>query len=149
MALSLCCLAGSVAAQCRPDVVDIRWPGGKARFQVELAETPEAQQRGLMFRAELAPSAGMLFVFPEAKHASFWMKDTLIPLDMLFADASGRITRIHPDAIPHDETPIDGGGGVKFVLEINGGLAARLHMPEGAEMRSPVIEPRTAAWACD
>lgn len=136
-------------AECRPDTVDIRWPGGKARFQVEIADTPELQSRGLMYRVQMAPSAGMLFVFPQAKHASFWMKDTLIPLDMLFLDAAGRVTRIHPDAIPHDETPIDGGAGVKFVLEINGGLAGRMHMPVGAELKSPFVDSAGAAWPCD
>lgn len=149
MALAICVSAGSALADCRPDRVDVRWPGGQARFQVELADTPELQSRGLMYRTEMAASAGMLFVFAQPKHASFWMKNTLIPLDMLFADAQGRITSIHENAVPHDETPIAGGDGVKFVLEINGGLSERLQLPTGAELRSPMIEQGTAIWPCD
>ncbi len=142
-------LCGVAAAECRPDTLEIRWPGGKARFTVEVAETPQAQARGLMYRATMPASAGMLFVFPAPKRATFWMKNTLIPLDMLFADTAGRITRIHPEAVPHDLTPVDGGDGVKYVLEINGGLAARLRLPEGAEMRHPSINGAGAAWPCD
>lgn len=137
------------AAACRPDTLDLRWPGGQARFAVELAETPAAQAQGLMFRERMAKSAGMLFIFPAPKHATFWMKNTLIPLDMLFIDEAGRVTHIHPDAVPKDLTPIDGGEGVKFVLEINGGLAARLRLPVGAEMRHPAIAPDRAAWPCE
>ena len=138
----------AVADGCRPDTVDIRWSGGRARFTVELAETPQQQQQGLMFREHLSSSAGMLFVFDTPKRAGFWMRNTLIPLDMLFADQTGRITRIHADAVPHDETLIDGGWGVKFVLEINGGLAAKLRIPLGAEMRHSSIAPSLAVWPC-
>ena len=65
----------------------------------------------------------MLFVYEGPRRVAFWMKNTLIPLDMIFADATGRVTRVHANAVPLDETPIDGGEGVQFVLEINGGLA--------------------------
>ena len=150
IALCFWLLAGGVAvADCRPDTVDLRWPGGTARFHVDLADTPELQSRGLMYRAQMASSTGMLFVFPEPKHASFWMKNTLIPLDMLFLDAEGRVSKIHENAVPHDETAIDGGEDVKFVLEINGGLVARLHLPKGAEMRHPSILQNNAAWPCE
>jgi uncharacterized membrane protein (UPF0127 family) len=136
------------AAGCAPDTVELRGPSGVARFSVEIADTPDEQARGLMFREHMASSAGMLFVFPRPKHAVFWMKNTLIPLDMLFIDATGRVTRVHPQAVPQDETPIDGGDGVKMVLEINGGLAARLGLAEGAEMRSAALEPSGALWPC-
>lgn len=141
--------SGAMAAECRPDTVDLRWPGGKARFTVEVADTPETQQLGLMYRAQMPRSAGMLFVFEQPKRASFWMRNTLIPLDMLFADSTGRVTRIHENAVPHDETAIDGGQSVKLVLEINGGLSTLLRLPEGAEMRHPAIAQDTAAWPCD
>lgn len=136
------------ASSCNPGTVDIRGPDGRAQFSVELAETPDQQQIGLMYREHMPSSAGMLFVFERPKRAGFWMRNTLIPLDMLFADSTGRITRVHANAIPHDETLIDGGEGVKFVLEINGGLAARLGIRAGAEMRHPSIEPSNAAWPC-
>ena len=67
------------------------------------------------------------------------MRNTLIPLDMIFADGAGRIARVHAMAVPLDETPIDGGEGIQFVLEINGGMADRLGLPPGAQMRHPAI----------
>ncbi len=142
-------LAGPAAAGCSPGQVEIRGPAGIARFSVEIADSPEEQSRGLMFRESLASGAGMLFVYDRPERAVFWMKNTLIPLDMVFADATGRVTRVHADARPRDETPIDGGEGVLLVLEINGGLAARLGIGPGAELRHPVLAPGTAAWPCD
>ena len=90
----------------------------------------------------------MIFVYQAPTHARFWMKNTLIPLDMIFADETGRVTVVQSDAIPQDLTPIDGGEGVMYVLEINGGLAARIGIDAGAEMRADVIDPTKAAWSC-
>ena len=101
-----------------------------------------------MHREKLATSAGMLFVYDRPQRVSFWMRNTLIPLDMLFLDADGRVTRIHENAVPLDETGIEGGTGVQYVLEINGGLAGRLGITEGSELRHPAIRP-APAWACD
>lgn len=140
--------AGPVAAQCLPDQVELRGPAGQSRFHVEVADDPAEQAQGLMGRERLALSSGMLFVFPEPKRAQFWMRNTLIPLDMIFADAAGRVTHVHSNAVPLDETPIDGGEGVAFVLEINGGLAARMSIAPGAEMRHPAIDPDLASWSC-
>lgn len=92
-----------------------------------------------MNRSHMASAAGMLFAFDAPKHAQFWMKNTLIPLDMLFADENGRITQIHKNAIPQDLSVIDGGTGVQFVLEINGGLAGRMGLQVGDQLRHPVI----------
>jgi hypothetical protein len=138
--------AGPAAAECSADAVELRWPGGSARFAVEVADDEAERGRGLMFREKMAASAGMLFIYDRPRHATFWMKNTLIPLDMIFADPSGRVTRVHENARPHDESTIDGGRGVQFVLEINGGLARRLGIAPGAELRHPAIaEP---AWPC-
>jgi uncharacterized membrane protein (UPF0127 family) len=136
-------------AACSPDVAQLRGPFGQARFTVELADSPEEQAQGLMYRESMPSAAGMLFVFPQPKQATFWMKNTLIPLDMIFADASGRVTRVHSNAIPQDETPIDGGPGVAAVLEINGGLAARMGIAPGAELRHPALDQAQAAWPCE
>ena len=145
----VCLVSGSAAAAaCAPDTVELRWPGGRARFSVELADTPALRETGLMNRASLASAAGMLFAYPAPHRASFWMKNTLIPLDMIFADATGRVTRVHSDAVPQDQTPIDGGADVSYVLEINGGLAKRLGLPEGAEMRSAAMAQGGAVWPC-
>ena len=148
--LGLALIFGSaVGATCAPDTVELRWDGGSARFTVELADTPQLREAGLMNRDHMASSAAMLFAYQAPEHASFWMKNTLIPLDMFFADATGRVTRVHSDAVPQDLTPIDGGAAVSYVLEINGGLAKRLGLPEGAAMRSAVIAQQGAVWPCD
>jgi uncharacterized protein len=133
---------------CSPDRLDIRWPGGQASFAVEVADDGQERAKGLMFRERMPTSAGMLFVYDSPRRASFWMKNTLIPLDMIFADDTGRVTRIHPDAVPGDLSSIDGGDGVLYILEVNGGLAKRLRIPEGAEMRHVSIPDARAAWPC-
>ncbi len=141
-------MAGPLHAACRADAVDLRGGFGQARFAVEVADTAAARAKGLMFRESLARSAGMLFVYPGPQRVSFWMKNTLIPLDMIFADAAGRVTRVHAMAVPGDLTPIDGGEGVVAVLEINGGLARQLGIAPGAELRHPALDQDTAVWPC-
>ncbi|MEZ5796584.1 MAG: DUF192 domain-containing protein [Paracoccaceae bacterium] len=136
------------ASGCAPDRVDLRWPGGRQSFAVEVADDADERATGLMFREQMDPASGMLFVYEQPQRVAFWMKNTLIPLDMVFADATGRVTRVHSMARPQDETPIPGGNEVKFVLEINGGLAARLGIEPGAELRHPLVGAG-AAWSCD
>ena len=113
IASSLIQLSGSLSpvlgAGCAADVVDIRNSGASLRFQVEVADDPQERSKGLMFRATLGRYAGMLFVYDRPQRAGFWMKNKLIPLDMLFIDSTGTVTRIHENAIPHDTTMIDGG----------------------------------------
>jgi len=129
--------------------VDIRGEVGPARFAVELAITPQEQAKGLMFRESLPRMGGMLFVYAQERDVSFWMRNTVIPLDMLFIDVEGRVLRVHDNAIPLDETPIRAGGPTIAVLEINGGLAETLGIEAGAEVRSPVLPQENAAWPCD
>ena len=106
--------------------------GGRTHsFTVEIAQTPEEQARGLMFRRSLAPNAGMLFPLDPPRQASFWMKNTLIPLDMIFIRADGRIERIAARTIPGSETPVASHGPVVAVLELAGGRAAALGIKEG------------------
>jgi uncharacterized protein len=148
LALLLATAVSAVAA-CAPDMVELKGPRGVARFSVEVADTDATRSRGLMFREKMAASAGMLFVYDRPGRAVFWMKNTLIPLDMIFADATGTVQRVHANAIPHDETPIDGGDGVLAVLEINGGLARRLGIGPGTVMRHPAFAQGAPAWPCD
>jgi uncharacterized membrane protein (UPF0127 family) len=106
--------------------------GGSAyKFEVEIVTTPETRAQGLMFREKLAANAGMLFIYPGEQPVSFWMKNTLIPLDMLFLKANGSIAHIAHNAVPHDETPIDSGAAVLAVLEVKGGTADALGIKEG------------------
>jgi uncharacterized membrane protein (UPF0127 family) len=104
---------------------------GPRIFTVELATTPEQMARGLMFRRSLPPDAGMLFVYPDSRPVAFWMKNTLIPLDMLFIAGDGKVSRIVERAVPLSETPISSVDEVRAVLELNGGTAARLGIKPG------------------
>ncbi|MEQ9057540.1 MAG: DUF192 domain-containing protein [Roseovarius confluentis] len=141
-------LAGAALADCEPGRVDLRGDWGTARFSVEVADDPQERSVGLMRRESLPRSAGMLFVYERPQRAVFWMKDTLIPLDMIFLDEAGTVTHIHENARPRDLTGIDGGDSVQFVLEINGGLARRLGIAEGSQLRHPAIGD-AAAWPCE
>ena len=93
---------------------------------------------------EMPLMAGRLFVYPQPHPVSFWMHNTLIPLDMLFAAPDGTILTVHENAIPLDDTSIPGGPGVQYVLEINGGLAARLGIRVGDVMQHPAFGPDAA-----
>ena len=148
--LCLLSLPGTAWAEaaCAPARLDLRWDGGHESFAVEVADDAEERARGLMFRTELSPASGMLFVYEAPRHPQFWMKNTLIPLDMVFADSTGTVTRVHANAVPGDLTPVDGGEGVQFVLEINGGLAEKLGITPGSVMRHPAIGA-DAAWGCE
>ena len=140
--------AGQAGAACSADKVAVKSGGSTALFSVEIADTPDLQARGLMFREKMPSAAGMLFVFPKAKHASFWMKNTLIGLDIIFADSTGQVTRVHSNAVPQDETAIDGGEDVLFVLEINAGLADRMGISQGSLLQTPFVDQNIAAWPC-
>ncbi len=109
----------------------INTAAGPKKFRVELANTDASRSRGMMFRTQMAPDAGMLFDFFTEQPASFWMRNTLIPLDMIFIKADGTILNIHQRAIPHDETSVNSAGPVRAVLEVNGGTASRLGIKPG------------------
>lgn len=113
--------------------------GGTFRFDVELAETPQQQAQGLMFRRSMAPDAGMLFPYRTAQDTAFWMKNTLIPLDMLFIGPDGRIVNIHERAVPQSTASIPSAGPVIGVLELNGGMAARLGIRPGDRVVHPAL----------
>jgi hypothetical protein len=144
--LALMPLAGQGGATaCEPGSLALVWPGAQVTFSVEIADDAAERARGLMFRDGMKADHGMLFVYDAPHPVSFWMKNTLIPLDMLFIGADGRVSRIHRMAAPQDETPIAGGESVQYVLEINGGLADRLGIPEGAAVRHAALGPDVAA----
>lgn len=111
--------------------------GETHRFTVELAVTPEEQQKGLMFREELEDGRGMLFFYPQCDTARFWMKNTYISLDMIFIEADGRIARIEEMTEPETLAIYQSGVPVNGVLEVNGGLTQRLGIGEGDYVRHP------------
>jgi uncharacterized membrane protein (UPF0127 family) len=112
---------------------------GTYEFTVELVDTPETRARGLMFREELADDAGMLFDFHDEQTVSFWMMNTLIPLDMIFVGADGEIKNIHVNARPQDPTGIPSGEPVQFVLEIPGGRSVEIGLEVGDMMDHPRV----------
>ncbi|WP_245891844.1 MULTISPECIES: DUF192 domain-containing protein [Devosia] len=112
---------------------------GEHAFTVEVVDTPETRAQGLMYRQELADDAGMLFDFREERPVSFWMRNTYIPLDMLFIEADGTILNIHVNARPHDTTSIPSDGPVQFVLEIPGGRSDELGIAAGDTVEHPRI----------
>jgi len=113
--------------------------GGPQRFTVEVATTPAQMEQGLMFRPSLAPDAGMLFDYGAPSPAMMWMKNTLIPLDMLFVGADGRIVNIHQRAVPGSLETIAAAAPVRAVVELNGGTAARLGIRPGDRVVFPIF----------
>ena len=116
----------------------IRTAKGPRRFTVEVAATPAQQATGLMFRREMVADHGMIFPFPEPRVASFWMKDTYLPLDLVFIRADGTIESVG-DGVPLDETPVGSGEEVTSVLELNGGTAERLGIAPGDRVESQAL----------
>ncbi len=121
------------------EVVPLRIRSGQQvhNFTVEVARTTEEQASGLMFRESLAPDAGMIFPFPEPRPASFWMKNTLIPLDMIFIREDGSIARIAVNTVPHSLEPVGVEEPVAAVLEIAGGRSTELGVNEGDQVSWP------------
>jgi uncharacterized membrane protein (UPF0127 family) len=142
-------LAAAAESACQNASVTLRGDWGSARFNIEIADDREEQALGLMNREHLPASAGMLFVYPAPQKAQYWMRNTLIPLDMLFVDAQGVVQHIHHDAVPLDETLIYGGDKILAVLEINGGMADRMGISEGTELHHRVFAAHDPAWPCN
>jgi uncharacterized protein len=117
--------------------LEIRSGATRHRFTVEVAGTEEEQERGLMYRQSLAPDRGMVFPFSPPRPASFWMKNTYIPLDMIFVRADGTIARIADNTIPQSLDPVAVGEPVAAVLEIAGGRAAELGITESDRVSWP------------
>lgn len=113
--------------------------GREVKFDVELALNDAERSRGLMYREKLGPYEGMLFDFYQDAPVSFWMKNTLIPLDMLFIASDGTIRHIHPNATPLSTESIPSQFPVRAVLEINGGSARLLGIKPGDKVRHPIF----------
>lgn len=132
--LAACGQNASEAESARTIPLTIEMAGKSHRFNVEVARTSDEQEQGLMLRMGLPADGGMLFPFPAPKLASFWMKNTLIPLDMIFVRPDGSIDRIAENTIPESLEPVVSGGEVSAVLELAGGTAAKLGIDESARV---------------
>ncbi|MTD99520.1 DUF192 domain-containing protein [Paracoccus sp. YIM 132242] len=144
--------AGSLA--CSPDSVVFQAGGDPVAVRVEVADDEAERARGLMFRRKLDPGTGMLFIYDSPRPVSFWMRNTFVPLDLVFLDRTGTIRHIHRNAVPLDETPIPGAAPGdprperQMILEIGGGEADRLGLSVGQPMAHPRLPQDLAALPC-
>jgi uncharacterized membrane protein (UPF0127 family) len=132
--------AAVLAAACARDTLPrarIHATGGIVEVAVEVVSSREAVARGLMYRTELADGHGMLFVLPEERDHRFWMKNTLIPLDMIFIGGDGVIVGIHRDAKPLSTATVGVGRPSRYVLEVPGGWSARRGIAAGQRVELP------------
>jgi uncharacterized protein len=138
--LTLAAFASGVAAKgLIVEPLDVVTARGVFHFKVEVADTDATREKGLMFRKVLAADKGMLFDFKAPRLVAFWMKNTLIPLDMLFIAADGHIISIARDAVPLSEVPIPSGGAALGVLELRGGRAAEIGAQPGDRVRERIF----------
>jgi uncharacterized membrane protein (UPF0127 family) len=140
--VALLCLtslgAGTARAADLP-TIEIVSKTGVHVFTVELARNDEERAQGLMFRKELPEGRGMLFDFQRDQDVSFWMKNTYIPLDMIFIRGDGRILRIAENTEPFSERQVPSGGPVRAVLEVIGGTAKKLGIEPGDKVAAPML----------
>ncbi len=129
---------GSEAAV-QTEELTVETSNGPVRLNVEIADTAEERARGLMFRQSLADDHGMLFDFPEPEHASFWMRNTLISLDIIFIGPDGRILNIADHTTPYSDAPVRATGLTRGVLEIRAGRAEELGIRPGDRVRHRIF----------
>ncbi|MGV3552709.1 DUF192 domain-containing protein [Rhizobium sp.] len=142
MALLFLALSSAVAlsATFATELLTIRRADGSTHvITVEVAANSEQRAQGLMNRKEMADDAGMLFDFGTTRRVYMWMKNTYLPLDMLFVSEDGSILGITPDTVPMSEAIIDSGERVRFVIELNAGAARKLGLAVGDKAESPQI----------
>lgn len=114
--------------------------GKTHRFRVEVAANDADRQRGLMYRREMAPDAGMIFDFGYEQQVAMWMANTYIPLDMLFIGADGTVVHIAKRTVPESRATVAAPRPVRYVLELNGGTADRLGIAPGARVRHALLD---------
>lgn len=145
LAAALCTLlavAGADAGAADVQSLEIVTKSGVQVFAVEVAKTDQERATGLMYRKELAEGRGMLFDFSPEQQVSMWMKNTFIPLDMIFIRSDGRILRIAENTEPHSEKIISSGGLAKGVLEVIGGTAKKYGIAPGDHVAHPLFGTR-------
>jgi hypothetical protein len=142
LAVALMAAAAGLAQAAELQTLEIASKSGVHAFQVEMAITPEEKERGLMFRRELPDGQGMLFDFQTDQPVAFWMKNTYIPLDMLFIRSDGRIARIAENTEPLSERNIPSGAPVRAVLEVIGGTAKKLGIAPGDRVAGSIFKSR-------
>ena len=127
--------------QFRKETIDLVTAGGVRKLHVELAVTPAELAYGLMFRTSLADDHGMLFLYSETREVRMWMRNTYIPLDMVFIRPDGTVLRVEPNTEPLSERIIESGGSVSAVLEMAGGATQRIGLKPGDKIIHPHFAP--------
>lgn len=154
LALSPAALSAAPVA-CSNDKAILLGGDRPVEIAIEIADDPRERAQGLMFRKELPPGQGMLFIYERPQPVSFWMRNTLIPLDIIFLDAQGEVRHIHPMARPLDETSIPGAAvgdpapDRLMVLEVPGGDANRLGIRPGMVLAHPQLPASVVAARCN
>lgn len=131
LCLAMLALATSAAAQERVTLTVETAGGGRHPFQVEVADDDRERGQGLMYRKELAPEHGMLFIFERQTSIAMWMKNTPLPLDMLFISSDGKVVDLHERAVPFSLDTIASRRRARYVLEVIGGTVDRLGIAVG------------------
>jgi hypothetical protein len=126
-------------AACAPDRITLLAAEGRITYTLEIADTPETRARGLMFRTDLAADSGMLFVWDEPAPRSFWMRNTPLPLDIIFLDEAGQVVNVAARTTPFSEKRLPSEGPALAVLEVNAGEAERRGIGPGTQARHPVF----------
>lgn len=121
---------------------------GEKSFTIELADDPDERSTGLMFRKDMADDHGMLFVFEQTQPVSFWMKNTPMPLDLVFIGQDGKVRAVRKGE-PFSEAAISPGDPVRFVLELKAGTPGMAGIAEGTELRHPAIEQASGRAGLD
>ncbi len=137
-AAALIC-ASAIAAPLPRSTLVIATTHGRAVITVEIAADQASQERGLMYRSQMPPNEGMLFDFHTPTYVTFWMKNTKLPLDMIFIRQNGTVADIAANATPYSEKIIPSAEAVRAVLELNGGRAAALGIEPGAQVRGAIF----------
>lgn len=134
-------IASGAASAAGLEKLEIDTASGAHQFEVEIAQTDEEREKGLMFRRFMPADRGMLFDFKTEEPVSFWMKNTYIPLDMIFVSRAGIVTRIAAGAEPLSERLIPSGEPCYGVLEVNAGVAAQIGLQPGDKVRQRIFTP--------
>ena len=140
--IALPALAAQQFASFGKGELTIQTAAGPQKFAIELATDDVQREQGLMYRTRMAADAGMLFIYPHEQPVAMWMKNTNLPLDMLFVRADGTIARIRENAVPYSRENIPSGEPVQFVIELNAGRAQALGIKEGGHIRAPEIQQK-------
>ena len=138
----------ATAIVCDPGKIEIVTGQGNQTFSIEIADEPQEQARGLMFRPSMPADAGMLFIFDPPRPTSFWMRNTMIPLDMIFIDDTGAVDSIAERTDTYSEQVSSSQGDVRAVLEINGGLSRQLGIGPGTQVIHQAFENAPSEARC-